>query len=113
MEGNFSRIIYVPFGPLTWSGIASGSGATIEVTFDSDCQNQALTASLAGISKSVTIDVITPSIASMKFKNNFPIYDPSTGSAFPFAGYDSYPSATRNELKSAIALEAGMPQKSG
>ncbi|OGV91218.1 MAG: hypothetical protein A3K19_23415 [Lentisphaerae bacterium RIFOXYB12_FULL_65_16] len=65
-----------PSGAPVWSGAASGSGAMIDVTFDS-AGTETLTAQCCGSDpgKTVMIEVIVPQIDAVLFDNSFDIYD--------------------------------------
>ncbi|MCD6392464.1 MAG: hypothetical protein J7M40_03055, partial [Planctomycetes bacterium] len=58
-----------PSGEPTWSGVASGTGETIDVTF-SNSGAMTLTANCGNSSKEVTIEVIVPVVDEVSFAGN-------------------------------------------
>jgi hypothetical protein len=63
-----------PANQPTWSGVASGTGETIEVTFDSTGTKTLTCKSCNEPGKSVTIEVLTPTVYRVGFGNDYTLY---------------------------------------
>ena len=83
-----------------WTGVVSvNNQESVAIAFNSDRSGDTLTATLGQTSETVTINVVTPSLARMQFVSGgggscYQIYD-SSGNGL-YAGYETYPSTIKN-----------------